>query len=229
VALGGLSPQADAAELTIDSWFLMARAITSPNGYDDDVSYAPVSPFQDTHYAAADSSWAQADYDSEYAQSFGRFLIGVSHSALGGPFGTSTVTDTVGIISFTTDAPLAIVMDASFTYDLPPVNMSTGVGFQVVNIDTTPSTILFTFSESQWSNVGEPASGALTVAESVVLPAGHSYRILYTAGISTSGGPITAFATGSGHVNFTMDLLPEPATATLLLCARPLLWHRRRR
>jgi len=222
-------PEATAAELTIDQWALGTLVHTSPLGsHIIDASYAPVTPFQTTHLSTVPPSTALATCDIAYGQTFGRFLIESSHNALGGPYGTSATTTTAGSVYFTADAPVAFVMSAAFTYDLPPVNMSTVLEFRLKNVAAPPASNVFYVGDYRFSHVGEAATGTLAVSESVILPAGHSYRLDYLTRISTSGGPFDAIATGNGYVNFSLDLLPEPATATLLLCALPLLRHRRR-
>jgi len=228
VALVVVSPRADAAELTIQDWLIAAQVHTSPFGSTDTAdSGQPESPFQQTLVATVPPSSASATHDIEYAQSFGRFLIESSQSALGGPFGTSARTQASGTIWFTADAPIAFAMEAAFTYNLPPVSMLAHLSFRVQDVGLPGNPVILGALDIEHTFVGEPASGTLAFDESAVLPAGHSYMVTYLMRISTEGGPFNAFGTANGHVNFTLDLLPEPATAILLLCALPLLRHRR--
>ncbi len=229
VPLLAATPPADGAALTIQDWSLATQVNTWPPGATETAaSFAPTTPFQTTHFSTLDSSWSQADYDITYSSTFGSFLIESSQNALGGPFGSSAHTKAVGTLFVTADAPLAISVDASYTYALPPVTMNAQLRFVVRPLDD-PEVVLFGSSQSDHSFTGEAASGILTLNDSAVLPGGLTYMIQYEMHVSTGGGPITTFGTGDGYINFTMEVLPEPATAALLICTLPLLWHRRRR
>jgi len=220
--------QAHAAGLTIQDWSLGAQVNTWPPGATETTaSFEPETPFQTTHLATLDSSWTQADYAIAYSGTLGSFLIESTQNALGGPFGTSATTQASGAVFFTTDAPLSISVDAEYTYDLPPVSMFAQLAF-VVRLADDPTVVVFGSSQSDNSFTGEGAAGTFTLSETTVLPAGQAYLLRYDMEISTSGGSIITFGTGAGHVDFTMEVLPEPATAMLLLCALPLLRHRRR-
>ncbi len=220
---------ASATSFTIDEWAMGTIVNVSPgNDRDVDGNSQAQSPFQTTHYASVPPSFVQADYDIAYSQTFGRFLIESSITALGGPFGTSTNAEAIGTIVVSADAPLAITLDGSFNYNLPPVSMTTILSFRVVDIDDPVPAL---FDESRWDTswTGEGAAGTLAFNNATTLPGGHTYWITYRMSIDTGGGPQTTVGTGDGYLDFTLQIVPEPATATLLICALPLMRHWRRR
>jgi len=219
---------ANGAALTFDDWVLgVLVSTTSPDAHEARTFGLRPSPFLDAHQTAAPPSTSSATYDIEYSQTFGEFLIETSLNALAGPFGTSVDTEASGSIFFAADAPIAITIDAAFNYDLPPASMFAGLSFAIVDLDN-PHPVLFGVSDGDVSWTGEGASGTLTLADGVVLPADRPYLLMYHMRVSTSGGPITAFGTGDGYMDFTLDVVPEPSTVLLLLCALPLFRHRRR-
>ncbi len=216
-----------AASFTVDQWALgpiLSRS--SPYQRVEQTDSQARSPFQDTHMVSIPPSSVQAEYDFHYSQSFGRFLIESSINALGGPPLTSTRAQAIGTIVVSTDDPLATTLDASFDYVLPPVSMDAGVWFRVYDADD-PGPLLFGGAQSDTSWTGEGAAGTITFNDATVLPGGHTYWIQFGTDVNTSGGPQNAIGAGNGYIDFTLQALPEPATATLLLCALPLLRHRR--
>ncbi len=224
-----VSVPASAASFTLEQWDLGVSVDLFPGTERDvDGTSQLQTPLQTTHFATVPPSWASATYDIEYSQTSGRFLIESSQNALGGPFGTSVHTQASGSFIFTVDAPIAITLDAAFDYDLPPVSMGVFLSFRLLDVDD-PETVLFGAGAADNAFTGEGASGTLAFADAAVLPGGHTYGIMYIMRISTGGGPITAFGTGDGYIDFTLQVVPEPATALLLICALPLMRHWRRR
>jgi len=214
--------------LTIDDWVLGVLVDTSPgDAHETRLFSQPSSPFELSHEATVAPSTSSASYNIEYSQTFGQFLIESSQTALGGPFGTSATAKAAGTIWLTADAPIAVSVDASYTYDLPPVSMFAQLRF-VVRLLDDPEVIFLGGSQSDDSWTGEGAAGTLTMDDSTILPAGLTYMIQYNMKVTTFGGPQNAIGTGDGYIDFTLQAVPEPATAILLLCALPLLRHRRR-
>ncbi len=84
------------------------------------------------------------------------------------------------------------------------------------------------FSESQWEDtfLGGPKAGTFTIAGEGFIPAGREILFGYTMKVDTRGST-GLFATGDGHIEFTIT--PEPTTASLLALGAFLLSRRRRR
>ncbi len=202
--------QADS--FTIDEWALSTGIEDFASGFDWDHSTVVQNPFVASHSAVVGDSTATSDFDFAWAEQFGQFLIESTQQAAG--VETSMLfTVSSGGFYITLAEDLSLHIDGAFSYDLTADWMTARFGFSI--FDPDDETFLFIQEERASTFPGEPSSGTLTIEGDAILPAGRTFLIGYNMSLDTFSGTAGHFATGAGHVNFTIT--PEPSTLALLM------------
>jgi hypothetical protein len=175
-------------------------------------SYAAILPTNPATRAAAQC-------DISWLMDYGSFNISAQLAAQDGD---SVRSQAYGTIYLQSDADLAFNIDALLNYDLPTWGVASYLSFTVWDITSAQ----YVYRNSVWDDtfLGAPASGALSIASDLNLPAGHQFRVKYDLRLDTYGFS-TGLVTGDGHVNFTFT----PELATLAMLAPLLLAFRCRR
>jgi hypothetical protein len=220
-----LASEAGASAFSIDDWFLGVTVADLSTGEDEsDGFYNVQNPFQNSHAVSVGDSTSEASYDFAWSPHTGTLLVEAAHQA---EFVDSAtlVSSSSGSIDVFASVDLTLGLTGAYTYDLPPDSMLARFQMAVLDLDTSET--LFVDTQVDDTFDGYPAAGTFTIDGEVTLPAGHSYSLKYWMRIDTWVGPPEVFGTGSGWVNF--QIIPEPATATLLLLPAAVLVCRRHR
>ncbi len=216
---------ANGDSFTIDDWTLATGVHDSSTGeHESHGFYTVQNPFQDSHAASVGNSTAEAAYDFAWSAGAGTFLVEAAHRA---EFVDSAIltSSSSGRIRVFPTVDLTLGLTGAYSYGLPPDMMMARFQMAVVDDDTS-ETLFFDLQQDDSFN-GYPAAGTFTIDGEITLPAGHSYSLRYTMRIDSWTGPPAVFGSGTGFVNF--QLIPEPATATLLLLPAAVLVCRRRK
>ncbi len=220
---------ASASLMTIDSWSLSAGVVADfPNV--SVVRFTNVmSPFVDSHATSVFDSTASSSYSIEFDESAGtgNFLIEGQHTAQGIGSGILQSRSSGGItIDVATD--LLFTVHGSYNHSLP---LDVSVASFGVNILTpgggVPPLLSVGDSQSAWPG---PPNGTLTMDAQVIIPGGQSWLLQYGMGLTTINAPPGGLSEGDGFIQFSFAPVnvPEPATASLLLAAAPILLRRGR-
>jgi hypothetical protein len=226
VALGlGRPAGARADAFTVEQWFLDVVVQDSSTSEHVSAGFRTVqNPFQDSHSVALASglTTAAAEYDFSWFPDYGSFGIEASLQAEDtGGFHVGAVSR--GLIYLEPTVDLTVLVSGAYSYDLPVGSLATD--FSILVADAETYEIFFYDFQGDDTFLDPSASGTFTMEGEAVLPAGRTYLMDYTMDLDAYGST-GALATGSGWVNF--QIIPEPATATLLLLPAAVLLLRRR-
>ena len=122
------------------------------------------------------------------------------------------------------DEDLRVTIDGSMTYAHTPGD-DTGIDFGISVRDTSTNEFLFQESQCGGNLYLLPAAGTLPIAGEAILSAGTIYRLSFTVDARNTGDlPPTGIFDANGFVHFSVEpLIPEPATACLLMAAAPMV------
>jgi hypothetical protein len=221
VFLGRTAANADA--FTIDEWFLDTGVMNFATGSDSHAFIVVQNPFEANDPIFFGSSSSISSYRFMWAGQLGHFLIESSQQAEGVP--TSELrTGSSGSIRITPDYDLVLIVDSSWTFDLPAWQMESRLGVFVYGA-TSGIHLLW---EDAWGQPDWPGglSGTVSIAtdEPIALPAGETWILSYVMSLRTEQGTQGLMATGSGYVDFQIS--PEPATALPLALVLFVVSHR---
>ncbi len=209
---------------TVEEWVL-ATAVYDQSTGESDLQGSTVvqNPFYETQFVSVGRSTAASAFDFSWTADSGTFLIEGSQQA---EFVDSAFVDSrsSGGLVVSPSIDLTLELTGAYTYNLPLFMMA--ARFQVAVYDQETFETLF-FDFHQDTSILGPVSGTFTIDDAITLPAGHSYVLDYQMKIISWTGPPAVFGSGTGFVNF--QLIPEPATATLLLLPAAVLVSRRRK
>ncbi len=203
-----------ADEFTIGEWgFLVFTGTSWPdiaaNGFS-----TVVNPFVNQHAVTLPSNpatSAAAQYDFAWAEQFGRFLVQAQNATRDG---SASLTQSVasGSILVQAHEDLTFSCHSVYSYSCPAtyLDVSTTV---IVSSETTQQT-LYLDGRAGGPFIGGPPAGTLTFSGGVLLPAGDTYRLRYSAEIVSFGGNSGVVGTGSGFID--LQLTPEPTSLALL-------------
>lgn len=107
---------------------------------------------------------------------------------------------------------LAFSCHSVYSYSCPATYL--GVSVSVIVSSETTQQLLYQDGRDGGPFPGLPPAGTLTFSGGVLLPAGDTYRLRYSAQILSFGGNSGVVGTGSGFID--LQLSPEPATLALL-------------
>jgi hypothetical protein len=225
LAVNGAAPVR--GDAILDSWNLVVGAYDLGSGGSATSSFTassgwPSSPFHGSHSVGLGQSTAQAEYNFAWGVAFGQFLIQASHQAHQGG-GDIVMALSNGEIKFTPTEDMIFSVDALYSYHLPVAD--TSVYFSVTLQDTQTGVYSYNYLESD-EYIGMPIDNTFSDSGSGMMLAGHPYTLSYLMRPSASGSSGQS-ATGSGHVDFTFQVVPEPATAILLVCCTLAVLRRR--
>ena len=188
------------------------------------------NPFVGQHAVTLPSNSATraaAQYDISWVMDFASFSIASQLSAQDGKplLLTSRATS---LIVLQADADLAFHVDALLNYNLPSYGLDAEIGF-AAHESGNPQAV---FGEDlvRSTFVDPIGPGTLSFSGDFVLSAGHTCGLSYRFGLVTDGFS-TGLAEANGQLDFSFQVVPEPATAlpaALALLAVSYRRHRRR-
>ncbi|MFH1417696.1 MAG: PEP-CTERM sorting domain-containing protein [Planctomycetota bacterium] len=210
---------------TIDEWGLTTLVQTLSAGQDAEFSVVVENPFQVTHFASMGNSTSETVYDFAWGEQFGQFMIQGAQQAEDSGGGSLIYTSSEGHIIFTnnSDNTITVTVEAEYAYDLPAYGMTAYVWILFADFETHEHY----FAAEEWEDtfLGGPKQGTFTMGGEGFIPAGREVYFGYTMKVDADGSTGT-FATGDGHITFTIT--PEPTTASLLALGAFMLVRRRR-
>jgi len=212
-----------AVAVDVIDWSLASSVYDSQTGDLPSVHFQTVqSPFEDSHSATLRSSIAHAAYDFSWTADEASFASQFDHH-IESLRGTTTSS---GYIRFTPGVDSVLSIDASWSYDFHPAELSSA-DLSLLFGDVESDTVLFVRQLSGGTfGLGAP-SGTLAVSRHFDLLALRTYLVDYSV-VQRFWDPPAAGHAGeaTGHVRFQVTPLPEPAALGLLL-AGAILLHRR--
>ncbi len=214
--LGSVAPlQAIADAFVVTQWDVFCSVQRSSTSEHHTVFFDTVeNPFVNQHAVTLPSNpatSAAAQYDFAWAEQFGRFLVQAQNATRDG---SASLTQSVasGSILVQAHEDLTFSCHSVYSYSCPAtyLDVSTTV---IVSSETTQQT-LYLDGRAGGPFIGGPPAGTLTFSGGVLLPAGDTYRLRYSAQILSFGGNSDVVGTGGGFID--LQLTPEPASLALL-------------
>jgi len=208
---------------TIDDWDLTIGVIAEWPDIVGDSFTVVANPFDESHAVSLGGSAASSSYDISWLLDFASFDIQAAQQAETSGSTSSITSVSTGYVLFTPDSDITFSVDAAYTYDLPAWGFT--AYFSVLVTDDETHENYFAYGDSISTFDGVPKHDTFTASGEGFIPAGRECRFLYRMMVDTVGSS-ELFATGSGHVSFTIT--PEPTTASLLALGGLMLLRRRR-
>ncbi len=228
-----LSVANPATAIEVLDWNLGTAVEQSPGGTAGDGSNTPVNPYIETELAVLGISSASTARYYAWSDTGAEFLATANLAAAGSGGGTAMASAASGAAIFiTSSGDLHLTIDASFSYALGPGDRTADLQVLVFKqnpIPPPPSTPLFYGLQRAQPIFGDPPNGMFVVQHELFLPAGETYVLGYLMELRSFGGSPEVLSLGSGHVNFSLVVVPDPATCALLAPAMLLALRRRRR
>jgi hypothetical protein len=180
--------------------------------------------FAEEHEAELGISSAFASYMISYDANSFDFRSTVSLAAQGSPPLLFSACE--GVIRVTTDEPLLLSAESSFTYSLPSGHRR---ATYILTAGADGTAYISGFGGAD-TGFGDPPVGTVEVDDGPILvPGNTTYLLRYTMSLDSLGGDPTVLSHGDGHVHFHLETAPEPMTAGLVLASIPLFARRRAR
>lgn len=223
----GTRAYALASTLSIDSWRLTCSvAAGGPNivGHSFD---SLSNPFVSQDGVSLLNSAAQAAYNFLWTELNASFVSDI-HATAQGPVSTLPFRSAnSSSIVITPLVDLLVDVSGSLTYALAPGDRQADFQLTIepTNFDDPP---VLNLGRSASPIFGDPASGTFNLGGSVILHPGQSYQLVYTATLTSYIGSPTQMSNYTGHIEFAVTALPEPAGLSALTFAAFLLVRRRR-
>jgi hypothetical protein len=224
-SLTALHATANADEFDVTQWELVTAVSATFPGGDAEYSQTVTNPFQVTHTAQFLSSTATTTYSFAWNDTFGDFLVEVTHRAADvDPLRLTSGSS--GFIYLTAMTDLLFIADAEYSYSLPVDPMYTAFAFTVYDAQPPNLAVFNGGGHYDTSVYGAPASGTFPANGQAILSAGHTWVIAYQMEVNAYYGYSGQIAQGDGYLHFTLSEVPEPAAlfplalGALLLCQR---------
>lgn len=182
-----------------------------------------IHAFQDTGIG---TGYARTQFDVSWLEYTGIFNAAVEQHIEEREFNTSTRLQ----IEFMADVDLLFTVDSELAYSSSAsdtADIKYRINIRDLNAGFPPH---FEVEHRGGAATLKPDSGIFITHESVILPAGTSYRIdhLLTLDSITVDPPQHAPIDVSGYMNFSIAPVPEPGTSTLLVICFAAFLRRRR-
>lgn len=185
------------------------------------------SPFVGSHAAQLGDLQAAAAYDFRWDSFAGQFLVNALQT---GPNTSEYSYSTCGgFIGLTSSFALDTSMSVSYDFILPGSTTEAVLEMTVGRIELPGPGFVVIWSESDGVVAGsDPLSGALSIAESMILPAGQMYVVSYAMTLYVDGGGTADLQPlfGDGVVKVQFAKVPEPS-ALMLMCFSITIFGRR--
>ncbi|MCB9851563.1 MAG: hypothetical protein H6819_00595 [Phycisphaerales bacterium] len=216
------------ASVTLQVWNL---STTVDDGFLDDrdniTSVTVQNPFQQTHNVMLGDSSAMTTYNFMWQAQSASFLIDAIHSLKDIPTTSSlSISRSVGTARMHTESDLLVTVDAQYTYHSLGSEYYARLGLIVA--DTDAKTQFINESHQAGPAFLGASVGVFSIQESTTIPAGTNFGFSYSMLLTTFGGGSSAVGHAAGHVNITMQVIPEPAAFLLLIPALPFMRRRAR-
>ncbi len=229
VVLAALTGTTAAGGTVVVNDWAVGTAITPPGGGGPGMgSFEPANPFNQQFSVNWNSSVSSCLVSFAWNESAGTgsFLIEGQHTAEGTGSGILQSGSSGGItIDVATD--LLFTVHGSYDHALSLDISTASFGLNIVTPGGgVPPLLSVGDSQSAWPG---PPNGTLSMDAEVVIPGGQSWLIQYSMRLITAAPP-GGLASGDGFIQFSFApvSVPEPATASLLLAAAPILLRRGR-
>ncbi len=225
-----LMPTAASPAIEVIDWNLTSSVGQSPGGSAGDGSNTPQNPYLETELAAFGISSASTIRNYAWSDSEAQFLATANLAAAGSGGGTAMVSanSTAGIFVYAS-TDLLLETDVSFSYDLAPGDLEARLIVSVYKLNPGPPHVPLVRSEHiALPIVGHPPTGTFDVQHAMLLPSNESYYFSYVMMLWSYSGSPEVLSLGSGHANFSLVVVPDPATGALLAPAMLLAFRRRR-
>jgi len=221
-----------AASFTLDGWSLRTQVEdTSTDEYEYMASRTvQPSPFQASQFVSINDgvTTGASTFDFEWWSTFGSFLITASHEAQDVGDTNSLWSMSSGSFMFDATEDLTLDIGGHYQYVAPAAGFWTRFIISVASVNAD-EVLMFEILFGGPAML-EPPAATMTIPDTqLLLPAGDRYGIGYELSTFSHASGTDIVAVGDGEIHFTIQGIPEPATATLLLCTLPLLRHRRRK
>jgi len=225
-AFGLLSfqPSATQATIVVNEWLLGTGLSDPGNSQYPSASFSNVqNPFQGSHTATLDNSYATTSYDMGWTVDSAHFDAFPTHhlEQLDGDAGSE------GRIRLTPSIDSTISLHGTYEYAWPSAAEGTSVIFMSVTDLQTEEEIVGDSAFGGNFGIG-PYHGTLDVSGNATLLAGREYFLYYIARIILDPTPPGTYGEGVGEIHFAITPVPEPATALLLACFLLIAFQRRR-
>jgi hypothetical protein len=220
----GLSADIAHGNLVVSAWDLYV--FVNPNeGNSNGAGFGQVqNPFVGTATASIPPTVVSAEFQASWVAD--SFLFSLDTTQHAETFQGSVTT--AGFIHLTPMVDSILTINASMDYDLPQQPARAALAISVGWFD--PAQILYGNSQVQTNFLG-PASGTFVVdSDQVFLPGGQPWRLQWGFHLDHFDPPIPGAASDAGGMlTFTIQPVPEPATALGVLAAAVFLRRRRHR
>ncbi len=223
------TPSGHATEiLTIPQWDLGAGVHDTLNDESDSLfSVTVMNPFQTVFEAQLGISAATGafDYVWQPGAGTGSFRLDAGLQAQGNSQRFSASAG--GAVWVQTGADLLLGIDASFSYFMPPGDREVELEFGVLALN--PSSVIYANEQRALGIIGDPPAHTFTIDDTLLLNGGRTYFLRYAMRLVNHGGSPDLLSTGNGHINWTLQPVPEPASAWFAAVGLALALRKRRR
>lgn len=226
------SPTSVSPAIEVLDWNLGTAVELPSGGTAADGSNTPINPYIETEMAVLGISSASTSRSYAWSNSEAQILATASLAAAGsGGSPAMLAAGSAGTIFITSSSDLQLTIDASFSHALGPGDREAVLEVFVGKLNPMPpppGTTLFQSVQFALPIIGHPPSGTFVLQHEMLLPAGDTYVFGYLMELRSFGGSATVLSYGNGHANFSL-VVPEPASAALIVAAMPMALRRRRR
>lgn len=226
-AVIGRQAAAEAGEIEVLSWGIGAEVFDSID-IDRDFSLSPQNPYEATLSASLGiAKTATSAFEIAWSDHDFNFQMNVSHQLadLSSQLGVSR---SIGDMRLYTDQDIALTLDSEFHFD--SLGSEFFATFLMGVSNTTEQVSYFLLQHLDGPALLGPPADTVTLSGQAMIPAGTEFGFNYQMSIDTFGGGTSAVGMGTGHINISMQVIPEPtAGAPFVILAAPVLLGRRRR
>ncbi len=220
-------PRASAERFTIEDWILSTRVDNAFAGMsDNETSFRPQNPFNESHSVTIGMSFATTTYDFAWDELFGDFLIQGSHEAEDVPESTLFARSS-GSIWISTSEDLEIAIDADYSFNAPAPGFYARLKIDLIDLSDNSVAFFDLEDGGPWA-LGPPVD-TLSIDGNVIAPAGSTYLLGYEMSLHSFASGTDVIATGSGTAHLTLQAIPESSTMSMLALVGLLACARRRR
>lgn len=223
------SSQLLGASVTMQTWSLVSLVDDGFLGQRDSAGSGTVqNPFQATHIATIGDSSATTVYDFLWQAQSAIFLIDAIHAVSDIPTTSSlSISRSTGTAIMHAENDLLVTVNAQYSYHSLGSEYYARLGLIIADTDT--KTQFINESHQDGPAFLGPSTGTFFIQDSIIIPASTNFGISYSMSMTTFGGGSSTIGHASGHVNITMQVIPEPTTALFLAFTGVVVFRRHRR